>query len=121
VHVFWHPRSLTHDPGPEHPESPARVAAILEELRRPPLAGVITWHQAKPADPAQLLRVHTQEYLTLLGSVAARGGGRLDVDTVMSSSSDEAARLAAGAAVAAAEIALAGSPAFALARPPGPH
>ncbi len=31
--VFTHPACLGHDPGPEHPESPARLEAVVSALR----------------------------------------------------------------------------------------
>lgn len=121
LHVVWHPSSLDHDPGPGHPERPERVRAILEELRAPPMAQTIVWHQAEPASEAALARVHSPSYLASLGAIASAGGGRLDADTVMSPRSFDAARYAAGAAVAAARLALNGEPAFAPVRPPGHH
>ncbi len=121
VHVVWHPSSLDHDPGPGHPDSPARIRAILDELRSPPLQEHVTWHEAEAAPEPALTRVHTARYLALLRDVAARGGGRLDPDTVMSAESYDAARYAAGAAMAAARLALEGRPAFAPVRPPGHH
>jgi acetoin utilization deacetylase AcuC-like enzyme len=121
VHVFAHPLSLSHDPGPGHPESPARLAAILEELRGPAFADLIRWEEAVPATDVQLLRAHSRLYLDLLRATADRGGGRLDADTVMSGESYQAALVGAGAAVAAARSALAGRAAFAAVRPPGHH
>ena len=121
VHVIWHPSSLDHDPGPGHPESPERLRAILEELRSPALEDRIAWHEAEPAPESALSRVHSSRYLALLRDVAARGGGRLDADTVMCADSFEAARHGAGAAMAAARFALEGKPAFAPVRPPGHH
>ncbi|MBI2401194.1 MAG: histone deacetylase [Gemmatimonadetes bacterium] len=121
LHVVWHPSSLDHDPGPGHPERPERLRAILEELRTPPLAQTIVWHDAAPAPEAALTRVHPLSYLARLEAIAAAGGGRLDLDTVMSPKSFEAARYAAGAAMAAARLALDGQPAFAPVRPPGHH
>jgi acetoin utilization deacetylase AcuC-like enzyme len=121
VQVIWHPFSLDHDPGPGHPESPARLLAILEELRSPALRDSVVWHEAEPAPDAALERVHSTRYLALLRDVAARGGGRLDADTVMCAESFDAARHGAGAAMAAARLALEGKPAFAAVRPPGHH
>ena len=121
VNVVWHPSSLDHDAGPGHPESPERLRTLLNVLRAPPLAERLRWHVAQPASDAALLRVHTAPYLRLLADLAARGGGRLDVDTAMCGASLEAARHAAGAAVRAAELALRGEPAFAAVRPPGHH
>src|SRR6185436_19454446 len=121
VHVIAHPLSLTHDPGAGHPESPQRLRAILEELHSPAYRELITWHEAEPATETQVLRAHDQRYLELLRTVAARGGGRLDADTVMGPTSLDAALLGAGAAVAAARFAIGGAPAFAAIRPPGHH
>ncbi len=69
-----------------------------------------------------ILRVHPRDYLDLLASVAERGGGALDPDTVMNAASWEAALGAAGAALAAASHAHeTGTAAFAVIRPPGHH
>jgi acetoin utilization deacetylase AcuC-like enzyme len=121
LHVVTHPISLTHNPGPGHPESPARLVAILEELRAPGFRPALTWHEAVPATREQLLRAHTGPYLDHLQEVARKGGGRLDADTVMGPTSYDAALAGAGAAIRVAELALGGSPAFAAVRPPGHH
>lgn len=121
LHVVWHPSSLAHQAGPGHPESPARVEAVLEALRRWTPAADLVWHEAAPATDELLLRVHPRAHLDRLAEVAARGGGVLDADTAMSATSEVAARHAAGAAVAAARLALGGAPAFAPVRPPGHH
>lgn len=120
-YVVWHPASLQHDPGPGHPESPARLEAILAALRSWSPPGDLRWHEAEPASSNALLRVHTRAYLDRLKEAASLGGARLDADTAMNSYSYEAARHAAGATMKAAELALGGSPAFAPVRPPGHH
>ena len=75
----------------------------------------------RPATRDELERVHRPEYLDELQSSAGRAV-MLDPDTYTSPESIEIAALAAGAAVQAAEHALAnGEPAFALVRPPGHH
>jgi acetoin utilization deacetylase AcuC-like enzyme len=119
--VFWHPACLDHDGGRGHPESPERIRAIRRVLLEGRLGERIAWTEAPAAGRALLERVHAPAYLDHLEAVDARGGGRLDPDTVMNAASLRAARLAAGAAVAAADAALAGTPAFALVRPPGHH
>lgn len=85
------------------------------------MAALTAWEEAEPAEPPALLRAHTSEYLSLLQAVERKGGGRLDEDTVMNEASYRAARHAAGAAIRAARLALAGTPAFAATRPPGHH
>lgn len=121
LHIFTHPSCLQHDPGPGHPESPRRLETVLARLRQRAPSDDVVWHEADPADETQLTRVHPRSYLERLEAVAARGGGRLDGDTVMSAYSFAAARHAAGAAVAVAREALRGAPAFAAVRPPGHH
>ncbi len=121
AHVVWHPSSLVHDTGLGHPETAARLRAILDELRSAPFADRLLWHEALPAPEGALLRAHSANYLNFLRQTAARGGGRLDPDTVMSEKSWEAAIHAAGAAMEAARLALEGTPAFAAVRPPGHH
>ncbi len=121
VHVVWHPICLEHDAGPGHPESPARLAAVVERLRRWAPADGLRWHEADVAQREWLERVHPPAHLERLRRLSAAGGGRLDGDTVASAASYEAARCAAGAAVHAARLALEGKPAFAAVRPPGHH
>jgi acetoin utilization deacetylase AcuC-like enzyme len=70
--------------------------------------------EGRPADRAALERVHAPEYLDALAAV--RGPTWIDADTIASETSWEAALLAAGCTVEAAETG-----AFALVRPPGHH
>jgi len=121
VRVFTHPDMLAHDPGAGHPESPARLRAVLDELRGGPLADRIAWQDADLVDLDFVRTVHAPGYVRALGELAAFGGSRIDPDTVMSAGTLDAARRAAGAAISAAAAALAGDPAFAAVRPPGHH
>lgn len=112
---------LAHDPGPGHPESPARLAAIVAELRDHPVAGT-SWLQARPATEQELTAVHAP---ALVAALAAQDGAttQLDPDTIMSPGSWRAAQNAAGAAVQAVDEVYSGraANAFVLARPPGHH
>jgi acetoin utilization deacetylase AcuC-like enzyme len=119
VAVFTHPDCLRHDPGPDHPEKPARLGAVLERLRREPGIAV---HDAAPVDRAELLAVHRDSYLHSVESLSAAGGGALFLDTVLNQASWAAALAAAGAAIAGIDHAHAGhGHAFAAIRPPGHH
>lgn len=72
----------------------------------------------------QLLRVHTLEYIeSLRAAIPDNGHAYLDADTVVSPDSLVAARHAAGAVVAAADLVVSGevSSAFCAVRPPGHH
>lgn len=112
---------LAHDQGPQHPESPARLRAIVERLRARPVAGT-RWQAPRPATRAEALRVHSPAYVELVEQVRGTWA-RLDEDVTLSAGSVDASYLAAGAVIEAVEAVVGGaaSNAFALVRPPGHH
>lgn len=119
VPVFTHPVCEQHDPGPGHPETPERLRAVRLRFEGESFAELRT---APPAPFDALHAVHDAGYLETLKATAARGGGRLDADTVMNAASWDSALRGAGAALAAVDHALAGNGnAFAAGRPPGHH
>jgi acetoin utilization deacetylase AcuC-like enzyme len=116
-----HPSSLEHDTG-AHPERAERIVAIESELER------LGWLGFERIDsPAvereTLTAVHPERYVEWIERVAARGGGALDMDTLMSSGSYNAALHAAGGAVHLVDLLLDGSAptGFSSHRPPGHH
>lgn len=121
--VYRHPAFAGHDTGPYHPEHPSRIVAIDRELERRGLLDDRPEPAWQPATDEQILRVHTPSLLQKLESLNARGGGPIDGDTVLVHDSLDAARLSAGAAVAAVDAIAAGKArtAFVLGRPPGHH
>jgi len=123
--IFTHAACLAHEPGPGHPESPARLAAVLKALAAPAFAH-LPRHAAPRATPAQLARVHEPGMIDAIHRAAPTGSTiRLDPDTAMSPGSLEAALRASGAVVAAVEAVNASSGsqarAFCAVRPPGHH
>jgi acetoin utilization deacetylase AcuC-like enzyme len=90
-------RFLDHDTG-AHPESAVRLRHINARLESTGLAAKCKRPVWTPAEEAQLLAVHDRAYLEQLAAITGRGGGQLDSDTVVSPSSYDVARLAAGAA-----------------------
>jgi len=114
-------RMLDHDPGPGHPESPARLQAVLADLERAPPAAAF-FEAPRPVTTAEIVAVHSPAYRAAMQGLAGRRA-RLDPDTAMSEGSWDAACLAAGAAVTAVEAVWSGRAqnAFALVRPPGHH
>ena len=119
VPVFTHPSCLKHDPGSAHPETPARLRAVLDRLQGEPRVEVRT---AQPATREPLLAVHPEPYLAGLESMSARGGGALFLDTILSRDSWSAVLGGTGAVLAALDHAIGGDGhAFAAIRPPGHH
>ena len=121
--VYTHPSCLAHDPGPGHPESPSRLAAVLEALDDPRFAALAR-NEAPRATREQIARVHAQSLIgEVLDESDTTGWRRLDPDTVMSPASAEAALRAAGGVCAAVDAVVAGEArrAFCAVRPPGHH
>ena len=109
---------------PDHPENAARLVAIEKALNATGLRQRLTTLAPKPALPAQVLAVHTQEYFAALQRVMAKAPGYLDLaPTYVVPESFRIAMLAAGGAVRAVDAVLDGEAdaAFALIRPPGHH
>ena len=119
VPIFTSSTCLKHDPGPDHPETPARLRAVLDHMRADPAAKV---HEADSANIEPLLAVHPETYLRSLEAMSARGGGALFLDTILNRDSWAAVLAETGAVLAAVDQALQGrSHAFAAVRPPGHH
>jgi acetoin utilization deacetylase AcuC-like enzyme len=119
VSVFTHPACLRHDPGSDHPETPARLRVLLQQLKPD---SAIELRDAAPADPELLLLVHSQSYLSSLEAMSARGGGVLFLDTILNRESWSAVLGGIGALRAALDHASQGrGHAFAAIRPPGHH
>ncbi len=121
---------VLHDRGPAaahgvagHPESPARLAAVLDALERDPDLAGLSLAAAAPVDPAVVGRVHTAAHIRAIEVAAARGGGWIDTDTYCTAGSARAALHAVGAAVTGMGQVLDGTAgaALALVRPPGHH
>jgi acetoin utilization deacetylase AcuC-like enzyme len=120
--LFRDERFLTHETG-SHPESPQRLTSIHAAIDASDLMQTWTLGPVEPVPESVLRRIHTQEYLRRVRSLAEEGGGRLDPDTVVSPQSYEVARCAVGAALAAVDAVLGGQhrEAVCLVRPPGHH
>lgn len=113
---------LEHDPGPRHPESPDRLYAIREGLKR---KHDVSYESAEPASIDTMALVHDREYLEQVEAFCAEGGGAWDADTIASERTWEAIRASVGLACWVTETALDGSNGrqtpFSLGRPPGHH
>ena len=123
VALYTHPDMLGHRPREGHPERPERLVAVTDALAD--ASDLALDRRAAPlAEMADLAQVHDPAFLRAIEAAAPTNGTRrLDPDTEMSAGSLRAARLAAGAVVAAARSVAAGDihRAFCAVRPPGHH
>src|SRR5881394_497750 len=100
-----HADCLKHDMGAHHPERPARLGAIEDQLIASSLAQSLTRFDAPLASDEQLARVHPVEYVNAIRDAAPEHGTvHLDPDTAMNPFTLQAALRAAGAAVLGVDL-----------------
>ncbi len=119
-----HPEFLKHYMGPDHPESPARIHAIKDQLIASGLFDFLSHHEAPKASKKVLARVHAVEYIESIFSRSPKSGLiDLDGDTLMNPHTLNAALHAAGAVIMGVDLVMSGKVqnAFCNIRPPGHH
>ena len=119
-----HSDCLKHDMGAHHPECPARLSAIEDQLIASGIAPYLARYEAPLATEEQLTRVHPVDYVRAIRDAAPDSGTvHLDPDTAMNPHTLQAALRAAGAAVLATDLVLKKEvkTAFCAVRPPGHH
>ncbi|MGJ3243697.1 MAG: histone deacetylase family protein [Opitutales bacterium] len=124
VALIHDPICLKHQPGGGHPEQVARIERLMPAIERAPFAGDLLRIQPEAADRRWLETVHDPDYLDFVDGAWAAGRRVLDGgDTRIAEQSAEAARVTAGAALAAVDAVLADGQraAFSAMRPPGHH
>ncbi len=110
--------------GAYHPERPARLTAIEDQLIASGIGQYLTRYEAPLATDEQLARVHPADYVRAIRDAAPESGTvHLDPDTAMNPWTLQAALRAAGAAVMAIDLVLTKkhNAAFCSVRPPGHH
>jgi len=121
--LYSHQACVGHDTGSMHPESPARLKAVLAALEAEEFVE-LQRREAPPATVEQIARVHPRAFVeAVLAAIPETGLSGLDADTIVSPGSGEAALRAAGAVCAAVDAVMAGEAdnAFCAVRPPGHH
>lgn len=117
--IVYHPIYLEHDTD-GHPERKERLIAILDRVKLESLK--VEYITPEPATIDQVATIHGLRYIDQVRAICEHGGGYLDIDTILSKRSYEAALMAAGGAIAAVDAVQNGFDcAFALVRPPGHH
>ena len=119
-----HADCARHDMGAHHPECPERLGAINDHLLVKGLLDYMIPYDAPMATEEQLGRAHASLYVREIFEAApSEGLHPVDPDTNMCPHTLTAALRAAGAAVQATDLVLAGDAptAFCCVRPPGHH
>ena len=124
--IFTHPDCIRHQMGEWHPEAPARLQAIEDQLILARLDGLIERREGHHAQRDDILSNHTEGALALVRDHVPTAPDELyplDPDTLLCQHSYRAALAAAGTALAATEAVLNGEidNAFCAIRPPGHH
>jgi acetoin utilization deacetylase AcuC-like enzyme len=123
---YTHPDCKRHDMGAWHPECPARLQAIEDQLIASRIDQLLDHREAPLAAMEDIARVHTGAAIARIHDhipAPAAGYYALDGDTSLNAHSWNAALHAAGAAVAATDAVIGGEleNAFCAIRPPGHH
>jgi acetoin utilization deacetylase AcuC-like enzyme len=122
--IYTHSACLDHVPGHGHPESPARLTAVLRALQGPAFS-TVQWREAPLGTHDQVRLIHTADYVDEVESlIPASGFQALDAgDTVVSPGSWDAVMRCVGAACAGVDAVVAGEAAnaFCATRPCGHH
>ena len=125
VAFISHPECSLHDMGYEHPESPERLAAIMQRLLDSDSSRYLQHYDAPIVTKEALYLAHDPRYVDSIFDAAPTGHRTVhfDADTTMNAHTLSAAQRAAGALVFAVDRVMEGrhQAAFCCVRPPGHH
>ena len=122
--LITHQACQLHDMGSWHPESPARLQAIQDQLISSGLDWLLRHYDAPEVTREQLLRVHDEAYIdSLFQASPQQGHVEVGEDCIMNPHTLQAALHAAGAAILGVDLVMNGvvQDAFCAVRPPGHH
>jgi acetoin utilization deacetylase AcuC-like enzyme len=123
--LISHHDCLAHVPPAGHPESPARLTAVLTALQGREFDRLVRL-QAPLGEDGDIVRVHPEAHMDYIQGLSPDYGQRavpIDADTYLSSGTLQAARRSVGAVIAGIDGVLIGAfdRAFCATRPPGHH
>lgn len=120
--LYYDPIFLEHDTG-RHPENAGRLRPLIKHLDESGLSARCERVDWEPISIERLCRVHGSQHVDAVRAYAERGGGQIEVDTVVSPKSYDVALKAAGAVCDAVTHVVRGDErhALCLVRPPGHH
>ncbi|MCK4717735.1 MAG: histone deacetylase, partial [Thermoplasmata archaeon] len=118
-HVIHRPSTTS----PENPERILRVVRYIQNKREIMGKNVSMLTVFSPAEIEDITRVHQEGYVKFVKNYCSRGGGFLGDSTYFTPGTFDAALMAAGGAIKAAQVVIDGTAdmSFALIRPPGHH
>ncbi|HTP11977.1 MAG TPA: histone deacetylase [Bacteroidota bacterium] len=124
VGFVYHEEYLVHDTGPDHPERPERLRAVVEHLDRSAVKRNLTPIRPTPAPLEWIGKAHSPSYIESIERRCLAGESVLDSgDTHVCTESYRVAVLAAGGVLNAVHNVLEGiqKSVFCAVRPPGHH
>src|SRR4051812_48834437 len=107
--IYSHPDCRRHEMGEWHPECPARLQAIEDQLIASRMNDLLEHRAAPLADLAAIARNHSANHIAIVRDHTPAAGDYypIDGDTSINAYSYQAARRAAGAALAATDAVIA--------------
>jgi len=122
--LISHNDCVLHEISPGHPESPQRIGAILDHLKKENIYDYLKSFDAPLAEPTAAQSCHPLSYIdAIVASSPESGRVQLDADTAMNPHSLNAALRGVGAGLLATDKVIAAEVdnAFCAVRPPGHH
>jgi acetoin utilization deacetylase AcuC-like enzyme len=117
-------RYLSHNTGPNHPESPERLKAIYQGIKNADLLPKLTLIQARRAELKWIETVHSKNYIKRFEDACHSGNSTFDYsDNQICAETFETALLAVGGILEAIRLIMTGKldNVFCAVRPPGHH
>lgn len=122
--LAYHPLFTAHDTGPDHPERPERIRAVMKAINDAPWSDHVDIVEAREATIDEVALVHDRQYIEDIRSICLAGGEYLPaMEASVNPQSYPAALRAVGAGLTLADAVIAGrwKIGFAPTRPPGHH